>query len=235
VYFGREPVPLASQRTLSPKKNTDWDSLKVTVNSTPQEFASPTAVFFIRYCRSHRLLRVQLTNLRRHQFIILSLKHWWTESCATQLFQFVELFRVLDWCLVDGRQFVCSTSSKREFDSRKRSKMDSVVRAVIEAIHSTPTRVVLCLSGGAAQVCFAKHSSICSCALGLKCFRSNKIVILPRLLVQFLAFVWVHYVAVGLLLLFPSRIQAHAANWITLSSFRASFLVIEWFQGPCKS
>ncbi|XP_024391627.1 uncharacterized protein [Physcomitrium patens] len=37
--------------------------------------------------------------------------------------------------------------SRRE----KLSKMDSVVRAVIEAIHSSPTRAVLCLSGGASQ------------------------------------------------------------------------------------
>ncbi|KAG0619837.1 hypothetical protein M758_4G169600 [Ceratodon purpureus] len=32
------------------------------------------------------------------------------------------------------------------------SKMDSVLRAVIEAIHSSPTQFVLCLSGGASQV-----------------------------------------------------------------------------------
>lgn len=40
--------------------------------------------------------------------------------------------------------------------------MDSVVRAVIEAIHASPTHVVLCLSGGAAQVCFARPGFLCS-------------------------------------------------------------------------
>jgi hypothetical protein len=38
--------------------------------------------------------------------------------------------------------------------------MDTVVRAVIEAIHSSPTHVVLCLSGGAAQVSFAIRISL---------------------------------------------------------------------------
>ena len=40
--------------------------------------------------------------------------------------------------------------------------MDTAVRAVIEAIHSSPTHAVLCLSGGAAQVsfCYTHVSSL---------------------------------------------------------------------------
>lgn len=35
---------------------------------------------------------------------------------------------------------------------RRRSEMDAVLKAVVEAIHASPTQAVLCLSGGASQV-----------------------------------------------------------------------------------
>lgn len=38
--------------------------------------------------------------------------------------------------------------------------MDPALRVVIDAIHSSPTRAVLCLSGGAAQVSFVIYTSL---------------------------------------------------------------------------